>query len=217
MQLERKPTRTINDTENHRLRGGEGQPVNLVEMSPLTFKPEPPKVDSDRRGWLEAAMSGMISGIMDSFAFCSAGMYPEVYHSLVAEGHIPGHDQGRLAAPQISILENAIFPFPGSRDGFPNRSTAKVSFGNSQQEGGVAERPAELDAHAGTDPASSTATGRGSSILSMLASPWRVLTHASEIRRMRMALEALDDRTLKDIGLSRCSVDAVVRRGRLPD
>jgi len=219
MQMERKSTRAINPTENHHMRGWEGQPVNLIEMFPFTFKPEQPKIDSDRRGWLEAALSGMISGIMDSFAFCSVGMYPEVYHSLVAEGHIPEHDQGRPAARQISILENTIFPFPGSREASSIRSSVKerVNNDNSQQERCARDRPVKPEGYAGADPARSTSTVWGSSILSMLAAPLRGLAQASEIRRMRMALEALDDQTLKDIGLSRCNIDAVVRRGRHPE
>jgi uncharacterized protein YjiS (DUF1127 family) len=38
------------------------------------------------------------------------------------------------------------------------------------------------------------------------------LMHVMEIRRQRRALERLDDRLLKDIGITRCDVDQEVSR-----
>lgn len=43
---------------------------------------------------------------------------------------------------------------------------------------------------------------------------WARVLRAHEIRRMKAELKALDDRALKDIGLSRFEIDLVARHGR---
>ena len=54
----------------------------------------------------------------------------------------------------------------------------------------------------------------GVTAASLLAKLWSRVLRAREIRRMTAELQALDDRTLKDIGTSRCEIELVVRHGR---
>jgi uncharacterized protein YjiS (DUF1127 family) len=51
-------------------------------------------------------------------------------------------------------------------------------------------------------------------LLSLPARLWSKLAEAHENRRSTAALEALDDRTLKDMGLTRNEIHHVVRYGR---
>ena len=51
-------------------------------------------------------------------------------------------------------------------------------------------------------------------LFSLPARLWSKLMEANEQRRATAALEALDDRTLKDMGLSRNEIHHVVKHGR---
>ena len=53
-----------------------------------------------------------------------------------------------------------------------------------------------------------------SGLFSLPARLWSKLVEAHERRRSTAALEALDDRTLKDMGLTRNEIHHVVRHGR---
>jgi uncharacterized protein YjiS (DUF1127 family) len=51
-------------------------------------------------------------------------------------------------------------------------------------------------------------------IPSALVRFWIWMRHERATRLMRDALQALDDRTLKDIGIPRCQIEYAVRRGK---
>ena len=76
------------------------------------------------------------------------------------------------------------------------------------------DHASDREGHAPTDRVRNASASWGARLLSILAMPWRGWARAAERRRMRMALEALDDRSLRDIGLSRHDIDVVVRYGR---
>ncbi len=55
---------------------------------------------------------------------------------------------------------------------------------------------------------------RRKSLLAIAIQPWRMLAGVLEARRTRASLWRLDDHLLKDIGLSRGSIDSAIRHGR---
>jgi uncharacterized protein YjiS (DUF1127 family) len=65
----------------------------------------------------------------------------------------------------------------------------------------------------GTVPPWGSSRGSGG-LFSLPARLWSKLLEANEQRRATAALEALDDRTLKDMGLSRNEIHHVVKHGR---
>jgi uncharacterized protein YjiS (DUF1127 family) len=56
--------------------------------------------------------------------------------------------------------------------------------------------------------------GRQAWIKSISGNLWSRMLRAHQTRRARAALEVLDDRMLKDIGVSRHEIEQVVRHGR---
>ena len=52
------------------------------------------------------------------------------------------------------------------------------------------------------------------SLLSIAFGPWQMLANILEARRTRASLSRLDDHMLKDIGLSRGSIESAIRHGR---
>ena len=44
--------------------------------------------------------------------------------------------------------------------------------------------------------------------------PWQMFADLIEVRRTRASLSSLDDHMLKDIGLSRGSIESAIRNGR---
>jgi uncharacterized protein YjiS (DUF1127 family) len=172
----------------------QGQPVDLVEaVPPFVLEPEPTVIEDDRKGWFAVALSWTISNIMEGLTLYAAGMHPEIHHASAGVGDVLGNDNGWLHPRQLAGLESSMFP-----------------------EAGASERTGDLDGYAPTKPVGRASAGWIVSILSIFAMPWRRCARTVEMHRMRMALQALDDRTLRDIGLSRHDIDAVVRYGRRP-
>ena len=211
MQLERKSSRT----NNRRASGWEGKPLDLVEaIPPFMFKSDKPMIKGDRRNWLGATLSWAVSNTMDDFALYGTAMHPQTGHALVEDGYVPKDDKDSLHARQLNKLESSILPPAGALGPIPDRSSAKERVDRPARHGPVADRPVDLERYAPTKPVRDTSAGWGERVLSILAMPWRGLARAAEMHRMRTALEALDDRSLRDIGLSRHDIDVVVRYGR---
>lgn len=59
-------------------------------------------------------------------------------------------------------------------------------------------------------PLPSSGPAWATSLMSLLAALWQRVRREQEIRRGRAALEALDDRALKDIGVSRHEIELIV-------
>jgi uncharacterized protein YjiS (DUF1127 family) len=55
------------------------------------------------------------------------------------------------------------------------------------------------------------------SIFSIASKPWQMFADLMAARRTRAQLSRLDDYMLKDIGLSRGSIESAVRKGHLRD
>jgi uncharacterized protein YjiS (DUF1127 family) len=55
------------------------------------------------------------------------------------------------------------------------------------------------------------------SLLTIAFRPWQMLTDVIAARRTRAHLSNLDDHMLKDIGLSRGSIESAIRHGRSRD
>jgi uncharacterized protein YjiS (DUF1127 family) len=55
---------------------------------------------------------------------------------------------------------------------------------------------------------------RRKSLLAIAFQPWQMLAGVLEARRTRAELSRLDDYMLKDIGLSRGSIESAIRDGR---
>ena len=51
-------------------------------------------------------------------------------------------------------------------------------------------------------------------LLAVALTPWQMLADMVEARQTRASLSRLDDHMLKDIGLSRGSIDSAIREGR---
>jgi uncharacterized protein YjiS (DUF1127 family) len=56
----------------------------------------------------------------------------------------------------------------------------------------------------------------GSWVMSAATTLYANIQHARSIRRATTELQCLDDRVLKDIGISRCEIEEVARSGRTP-
>ncbi|MEP7173263.1 MAG: DUF1127 domain-containing protein [Aestuariivirga sp.] len=55
------------------------------------------------------------------------------------------------------------------------------------------------------------------SLVATAFAPWQMFANLIEVRRTRASLSHLDDHMLKDIGLTRGSIDSVIRHGRSRD
>jgi uncharacterized protein YjiS (DUF1127 family) len=212
MQPERKSPRIVIANNNHRIPGWEGEPLDLVEaLPPFMLKSQPPLTDDDRGGWLKLALSRAISNIMEGFAAYGASMFPEIAHALHEDGPVSGHGKDLLQAQRP---DRSILPLARTLDPILPPSSAKERLDRPRQRGGITKHPVDLDEHMPVELVGNNASGWRALLLSMLARPWRSLARAAEMRRMPRTLEALDDRSLRDIGLSRHDIDVVARYGR---
>jgi uncharacterized protein YjiS (DUF1127 family) len=218
MQLERKSRRTVIANHNHRLRGWEGEPLDLVEaLPPFMFKSEPPMIDDDHGGWLKVALFSAISNIMEGFALYGASMHPEIYHAFNEDGRVPKRDKDLLPTQQLDRLESSIFPLARTLGPIRHPPSTKERIDRLQRRGCIGNHPVDLDECTPIEPVRNNSTGWRAQILSIPTKPWRGLSRVVETRRTQTTLEAMDDHTLKDIGLSRHDIDVVARNGRRLD
>ena len=66
------------------------------------------------------------------------------------------------------------------------------------------------------DTSTSHSTPR-TNLLTIAFRPWQMLANQMAERRTRVQLSRLDDHMLKDIGLSRGSIDSAIRKGHIRD
>jgi uncharacterized protein YjiS (DUF1127 family) len=71
----------------------------------------------------------------------------------------------------------------------------------------------QSDAVASLGTANATIPGRRAGATALLARLWSRILHRRRVMRNRADWQTLDDRTLRDIGLSRYEVDIIARRG----
>jgi uncharacterized protein YjiS (DUF1127 family) len=136
--------------------------------------------------------------MVESLALHAASMHPQLFLLLdkpVAglEAGDPMHGANLQASRPTSAL--TFREAPAASPAPPYDSGAGRSLGPSQ-------------------PIEPKHSGWTAWILAIPHRLWAALLRQRDIGRSRRALDALDDRTLKDIGLSRCEVDRAVRQGR---
>ncbi|MDQ0392137.1 DUF1127 domain-containing protein [Labrys monachus] len=217
MRLEEKSSRTAAAHDNRSIRLWEGEPLDLAEALPsFMFRSGAPVVD-DRAGRPRSIFLLAISSIVEGFALYGASMHPEVYAALDEDRRAPG--RGKEASPtrRFERPARAIFPPACSIEPIRLSSSATKRLGWPQQRGGVGKPAVGLDPYAPIRRGASRSTAPLARLLSMLAMPWRGWVRATERRRARVALETLDDRLLRDIGLLRHDIDVVTRYWRPTD
>jgi uncharacterized protein YjiS (DUF1127 family) len=139
-----------------------------------------------------AAVASVMDGVTQGFALHAPTLHPQIFWSLLDHGAADsaqpeGHAQNRRLAPPQPRQAVTVSSFE------PHESTRWISSRNS--------------------PVGNP--GRWSARVSSLPGRlWSRMLDAFERQRATRALEALDDRTLKDMGISRYEIDYLVRHGR---
>lgn len=186
---------------------------------PRTSHPGPAQQSSDPDSvWVHpiaAAMSWAMGQIIEGFALSVATAHPG-FMSLRSEhldrdataGDLPrgphaadGHRSQAFGRPQERLGTEpgaaTFHPLPRLRQGQPTANDAVKSGASMRFEAASIDLPSW-----------------GAWAASLPVKLWSRMLREREIRRMSAEVEALDDRMLKDIGLSRCEINLVVRDGR---
>lgn len=147
----------------------------------------PDAAPSPRSSPLAAAMSWIAMQVLEGFALCA------IAHSgfVCPPSERPVPDRVPDNATQISRLLRRPDADQPAMDG-----------------------AIEADAVASFETARAILPNRGTRAMALLAGLWSSALRRREIMRMRAAWQILDDRTLKDIGLSRHEADIISRRNR---
>jgi uncharacterized protein YjiS (DUF1127 family) len=114
------------------------------------------------------------------------------------------------AAPACTFYsrDDAVYVGHPGEFGVPRGSGKRQAFDedNNDREGHRSGDPTSCI----PQPSAGILAGWRARIVSIASIPvglWRAMLFKSESRRMRAAWEALDDRTLRDIGISRCEIE----------
>jgi uncharacterized protein YjiS (DUF1127 family) len=143
---------------------------------------------SDIERWrrsIGAAISSVMDCAAEGFALHVTGLHPEIFWT---------HHENEDHAVEQSQVEQ------------PQRRQAVMRPSFERDD------PTSLMSLGTVPPWGSSRWSAG--LFSLPAKLWSKLLEANEQRRATAALEALDDRTLKDMGLSRNEIHHVVKHGR---
>jgi uncharacterized protein YjiS (DUF1127 family) len=172
----------------------------MVRLEPGAFGPGPRRLRrraaADRRTRharpthsIAAAMSWAIGSVIEAFILSAAAMHPEFLW-------LPGNKVRRRWGPR-----------PGPRQGCireEHRVRTRRLLTRSRPGRSGARKPHPF---ARPETAPTGFLGWRASVISILAECWSRMLREREIRRLRAAWESLDDRTLKDIGISRHEIE----------
>jgi uncharacterized protein YjiS (DUF1127 family) len=166
----------------------------------------PPPGTNARRSSLAAAGSSVVAHVVEGFALCATSMHPEGYWQWSEQlnrhdsSFEPPHRRDRDArspSPGSSTLEAEIFGF------LPLSGLGRLI--------GDPDAPADMDR---SDAGSPEFPTFGRWIASIPGKLWSGFLHARARARARAEWETLDDRTLRDIGVSRHEIPRAVRHPR---
>jgi uncharacterized protein YjiS (DUF1127 family) len=153
---------------------------------------------------IERAIAVALEQITEGLTLHAASMHPQLFFSLrdTADSADAAAEPARGALawtdcplPQVSPDAVARWSMPPST----RTSPAVTTF---------------LTAAPPVEVAPSVRPGWVARAATIFGKLWSGILRKGELRRSRIALQALDDRTLKDIGISRYEIDRVVRYGR---
>jgi uncharacterized protein YjiS (DUF1127 family) len=151
-----------------------------------------------RRRSVAAATSRMVAHVVEGFAASAAALYPDLFNP--RRDHVNGRDV--MEDPQIFHGVGRLSALQG---GMP-RSALAQSLEKQVVVNGLIDIENARQLKMG-------GTGSGG-LRAGLMSVWSRIRVAHERRKASAELAALDDRMLKDIGISRHEIDGVVRHGR---
>jgi uncharacterized protein YjiS (DUF1127 family) len=165
--------------------------------------PATPNPDRWRRS-IERATALALEQIVEGLTLHAASMHPQMFFAprdtadRADAAEEPVH--GALAwadcpLPQVSVDAVARWSLPTSKRTSPAATTSLT-----------AATPAEV--------MPSARPGWVAWIAANFGKLWSGFLRERELRRSRIALHALDDRTLKDIGIARYEIDDVITHGR---
>jgi uncharacterized protein YjiS (DUF1127 family) len=167
-------------------------PFRAHRPAPGVSPGDPPRPRIDLATWrrrIAAALSAAKEAIVTHFAFAAVGLYPELLWPLIE--HVDERDLAREDRCDFS-------PTRRSAGGHSTHRFAEAEDWPGSSAGIPCFRPA--------------AVGTSIAALASLAAALRSrLRRRREARRMRADWQMLDDRTLKDIGISRNEIQFVVR------
>jgi uncharacterized protein YjiS (DUF1127 family) len=202
MQYQNHTPRTA--WNNHR----QGRQGGLLEIAGIAARPghpeyrgsrfrpaRPARSSFDRDRWqhsIERAITAAMEQLLEGLVLYAASMQPGSLLLLEDErvdAAASSHGSGRVS-PTLAFREA-----PAASPATPYEPRAGGSVGPSQL----------------TKPVRPSWTAW---ILAIPRKLWSALLSERDFRRTRNSLQALDDRMLKDVGLSRCEIYRVARQGR---
>ena len=162
---------------------------SFVEISDR--RDRPPRAETWRRA-ISAAIASVMGGVAEGYALHATALHPQIWPYLDEASRADtsgsaGWNESHIRLPQRSQTVMSIFSFE------PHETMQWVS-------------PREMS----DDGAPRWRAG----IASLPRKVWSWLLRFNEQRRDTAALEALDDRTLRDMGISRSEIGYLVRHGR---
>jgi uncharacterized protein YjiS (DUF1127 family) len=179
----------------------EGGVFEIAGIGVRPGDPDAPRARSDPGRWqrsIERAIAVALEQAAESLALYAAGMEPQLFLLLSEPG-------ARVGAADLT---------PG-----PTLPASRPSLALGFREAPPASPVTPYEGAAGrflppSQPIEPERPGWTAWILSIPGKLWSTLLLERDVRRSRDALLALDDRTLKDIGLSRSEIDRAARYGR---
>ncbi|HVJ44044.1 MAG TPA: DUF1127 domain-containing protein [Dongiaceae bacterium] len=155
-------------------------------------------------------VSRMVEQLVNDFALAAAATHPEAFLMMSSDSE---YDDARYDRPAKSREDNwsnlhrqsENSAKQGSRYRHEMRTQSKLPARIADGRKVAAPAPADSDA------------GWGGWVMSLASSLQSKFQDARQMRRDLAALQSLDDRMLKDIGVSRYDVERVVRHGRSKD
>ena len=146
---------------------------------------------------IAAAIAWVTTQIIEGFALCAIVQTGCVWPSYGGSDH-----------PEHPLLRS----HPGDQHGRIHRLALRPDDGQKAPDGAPASA-VESDAIASPETANATLPGRRPGAMALLARLWSRILQRRRVMRNRADWQTLDDRTLRDIGVSRYEVDIVARRG----
>lgn len=159
---------------------------------------------------IATVMSVVKAHAIEGFASCAVAMHPELFY----QAGEPINRRESAEVPPLVLRRSTVPYLREETIGEEHRAAMRPPIAQLRERQPVMTGLLNLESFGRLETARTGSPGRQAWIKSISGNLWSRMLRAHQTRRARAALEVLDDRMLKDIGVSRHEIEQVVRHGR---